>query len=83
MKVCLAPNQTLDPTAPLDAEGGLVFLPIAHRSVRTHEEASHQATHRTLRGAVHAYARDPSERNAVMVEATVEALRRQRTRSRS
>jgi hypothetical protein len=82
MKVCLTPNQTLDPTAPLDAEGGLV-LPIAYRSVRMHEEASHQATHRTLRRAVHAYARDPSERNAVMVEATVEALRRQRTGSRS
>jgi hypothetical protein len=82
MKVCLTPNQTLDSTAPLDAEGGLV-LPIPHRSVRMHEEASHQATHRTLRRAVHAYARDPSERNAVMVEATVEALRRQRTSSRS
>ena len=35
------------------------------------------------RKVVRAYARDPSERNALMVEATIEALRRQRTGSRS
>ena len=55
----------------------------ALRTAERVEEVASQATHRTLRGAVHAYARDPSERNAVMVEATVEALRWQRTGSRS
>ena len=78
MKVWLTPNQALDPTAPLDAEEAWSCQSPIGRS-----EANPQAMHRTLRGAVHAYARDPSQRNAVMVEATVEALRRQRTGSRS
>jgi hypothetical protein len=82
MKAWLMTNQAFDPTGPLDAEGGLV-LPVAYRSVRMHELANPEATRQTLRRAVQAYARDPSERNAVMVEAAVEALRRQRTGSRS
>jgi hypothetical protein len=78
MKVWLTLNQALGPTAPLNGEGDQV-LPIACRPVRIHEEESPQALHRTLRSVVRAYARDPSERNAAMVEATVAALRRQRT----
>jgi hypothetical protein len=75
MKVWLTSSQALGPTAPLD---GKSCWP-----VRMHEEESPQAMHRTLRRVVQAYARDPSERNAAMVEATVEALRRQRTGRRS
>lgn len=82
MKVWLTPNKALDPTGPADAEGGLV-VPLAYHSARMHEGASLQESRQALRTAVHAYARDPSQRNAVMVKAAIEALRRQRTRSRS
>jgi hypothetical protein len=78
MKVWLTLNQALGPRAPLNGEGDPV-LPIACRPGRIDEEGNPQALHRTLRSVVRAYARDPSERNAAMVEVTVEALRRQRT----
>ena len=82
MRMRRTPNHALGPTAPLDGEGDLV-LPTACRRIRTPNEESPLATHHTLRRVVRAYARDPSERNALMVEATIEALRRQRTGSRS
>jgi hypothetical protein len=82
MMVWLTPNQALGPPAPLNAEGDQV-LPTACRPVRIHGEESPQAMHRILRRVVQAYARDPSERNAAMVEATIAALRRQRTGSQS
>lgn len=74
MKVWVTPNQALDPAAPLEAEAGLVS-PIAHGSVRTREERGPHAMHWALRRAVRAYARDPSERNAVMVEGIIAELR--------
>lgn len=82
MRMRRTPNHALGPTPPLDGEGDLV-LPTACRRIRTPNEESPLATHHTLRRVVRAYARDPSERNALMVEATIEALRRQRTGSRS
>jgi hypothetical protein len=82
MKVWLMPNSALDPTGPADAEGGLV-LPMAYHSVRTHEGASPQASRQALRRAVHAYARNPSKHNAVLVESAIEALRRHKASSGS
>jgi hypothetical protein len=70
------------PNHALDGKGDLV-LPIACRRIPMPDEENPLATHHTLRRVVRAYARDPSERNALMVEATIQALRRQRTGSRS
>jgi hypothetical protein len=82
LKVWLTPNNAIVPTGPADADGGLV-LPMAYHSVRTHEGTSPEASSQVLRRAVHAYARDPSQRNAVLVEAAIEALRRQKASSGS
>jgi hypothetical protein len=82
LKVWLTPNGAINPTGPADADGGFV-LPMVYHSVRTHEGTSPEASSQALRRAVHAYARDPSQRNAVLVEAAIEALRRQKASSES
>ena len=74
MKALIRTNQALQPIAPLDAETDFVS-PSSDRSARTHEERGPQAMHRALRRAVHAYAHDPSKRNALMVEAVIAELR--------
>ena len=82
MKTWSVPNEVLDHAASAkgETESGLASL---HWAVRAPEEASPQEAHRAMREAVHAYARDPSERNALKVEIALAALRRHRRRSRA
>jgi hypothetical protein len=82
VKTWFVPNEVLDHAAPAEAEAESVPSSLSW-AVRALEEASAREAHRAVREAVHAYARDPSERNALNVEITVAALRRQRTRSRA
>jgi hypothetical protein len=81
MQVWLTPNQASEQRKPLGAEAGMI-VPIAYRTVGALERASPQEERRAVRGAVRAYARDPSAHNASRVELAIAALRRQRMRSR-
>ena len=77
MKAWITAHKALNPGATLDAEGA-----IAPDSVRARKVRGPQAMHRALRKAVQAYARDPSERNAMTVAVIIAELRRQRAASR-
>jgi hypothetical protein len=56
-------------------------MPLAYRAVCTLERASLKEARQAVRGAVRAYARDPSDQNASKVERVIAALRQQRMRS--
>jgi hypothetical protein len=73
-------NEVLDHAAPAKAKAGSPPASL-NRAVHALEEAGPQAAHRAVRQSVRAYARDPSEGNALKVEIAVAALRQQRARA--
>ena len=81
VKTWSVPNKVLDRAAPAEAEAESLLASL-HCAIRALEEATPQDARLAVREAVHAYARDPSECNALKVEIAVAALRRQRMGSR-
>lgn len=58
------------------------IVTLEYRAVGTVERASLREARQAVRGAVRAYARDPSDQNASKVERVIAALRQQRVPSR-
>ena len=79
MKGLARADTSARPRGPLHEDRSVT---LAYRPVGTLEQASLTEARQAVRGAVRAYARDPSDQNASKVERVIAALRQRRMPSR-